>query len=136
MVSFGVVFLCVFFVCFREARPGACAERRARGSRFQPGRAGPGTAAALGGGGAAGAAGRDGESADNPQAALEEIHVRSLPAGLGRTLALWEALVMPAGAGPGGEAGGGDGGRGSADDGGRVWEGPGRQRGWVLPSAP
>lgn len=63
-----------------------------------PGRAGHRSDPRWGGGRRAG---RDGESADNPQAALEEIHVRSLPAGLGRTLALWEALVMPAGTGPG-----------------------------------
>lgn len=81
------------YVCVgvHVARP----ERRRRGSRFQPGRAGRGSGGAAGGR----PAGRDGESAGHPQAALEEIHVRGLPAGLGRTLALWEALVMRAGAG-------------------------------------
>lgn len=83
---------------FVSAKGGRVRARNAGAAGAVSSRAGHGS----GGGAGGGPAGRDGESADDPQAALEEIHVRSLPAGLGRTLALWKALVMPVGAGPGG----------------------------------
>lgn len=98
-----------------------CAERRCRGSRFQPSPAGLGRAgrrerrrfsfpagpAVRGGRLAPGRYGRGGESPEDPEEPLEENHVRGLRAELGRALALWEALVTAGGGrdGVGGERG-------------------------------